>query len=334
MSGDTNIEWTDHTFNPWWGCFRLEDSPACDNCYARRIARRFYPGEVEWRRLGNRHVTASETYWEKPSKWNRQAARDDEVRRVFCLSMGDFFEDHPYLWEARARTYDLMRETPNLQWLILTKRPENWEEIAPPGCALPDNVGVGVTVENQEMAEKRIPKLLEIPTSLRFVSCEPLLGNVSLERYLVDTCDQCGAEKRDWQDRMDTMCPFSSCGPMGSCDGRLSPSVDWVIAGGESGPDARPSHPAWFRSLRDQCQAADVPFFFKQWGAWMPAEGDPAEWAENERPLLQDGTDCRGLESWADSDYGCVKMKRMGKKAAGRKLDGETWNQFPEDSDA
>jgi len=228
MAENSKIEWCDHTFNPWIGCAPV--SPACDNCYARRMMTRYPRYRDCWGPEGDR-VRTSDTYWKQPLKWNRQAGRDGTHPRVFCGSCCDVFEDRPTLEETRKRLWILIDDTPQLDWLLLTKRPEYIEHI-PAG----DNVWLGVTVENQEMADERIPELLQIPAAIHFVSCEPLLSHVELTPYLTD--------------------------------------LDWVIAGGESGPNARPSRLDWFRSLHDQCTEANTPFFFKQMSKKGPIPED------------------------------------------------------------
>ena len=212
------------TFNPWWGCTRV--SPGCDHCYAERIDLR--AGGGHWGKGAPRR-TFGEKYWARPLQWERAAARSGERARVLCASMADVF-DAEAPEGALERLWALIRRTPHLDWLVLTKRPARIERGLPPdwgsGYA---NVWLGATVEDQTLAEQRVPVLLDVPARLRFLCCEPLLGPVDLSPWL--------------------------------------PALDWLIAGGESGPSARPVHPDWVRGLRDQCLAAGVPFFFKQWGA-------------------------------------------------------------------
>lgn len=260
---NSRIEWTDHTFNPWIGCQKV--SPGCQHCYAETYGNRF---GVQWGPQGERKRT-SPANWRKPITWNRQnwmqcldCGNREGLRtirigsgrfacsscggqnveptrqRVFCASLADVFEDRPELIPWRAELFDLIANTPNLDWLLLTKRPEHIRRLWPwtPTVERP-NIWLGTSVENQEQANKRIPELLLAPGSVRFLSCEPLLGPVDLT-----------AIRRP----------------------RFAPAIDWVIAGGESGPHARPMHPDWARSLRDQCAEAGVPFFFKQWGESLP----------------------------------------------------------------
>ena len=230
MGQYSKIEWTDHTFNPWWGCIRV--SAACKNCYAEAMAKRY--GHKVWGAKSKRRFF-SDDHWKQPLKWNKQAATDGVRRRVFCASMADVFEDREELIPWRERLWSLINKTPHLDWLLLTKRPENIANMAPES-GFPANVWLGTTVENQKYADLRIPVLLAVPAAVHFVSCEPLLGPLDLREYL-DT-------------------------------GRL----DWVIAGGESGGKARPTDPQWFESLRDQCTHYGVKFHFKQWGEWTPTK--------------------------------------------------------------
>jgi protein gp37 len=255
MSDNSAIEWTDHTFNPWWGCSRV--SPACVHCYADSQAQRY--GHQVWRRKGPRRML-SEANWARPLKWNRDAERAGIPAKVFCASMADVFEDHPQVAEPRERLWDVIEATPWLQWQLLTKRIENVAQMAPWGDSWPTNVWLGTSVENQKYADLRIPLLLEIPAYIRFLSCEPLLGPVTLAK--------------SWRGA-DVFQPDQI-------------GVDWIIAGGESGPGARRSDPEWFCSLRDQCAASALPFFMKQAGTVLAREWGcsdrkghvPEEWRE------------------------------------------------------
>ena len=283
MAENSKIEWCDHTFNPWIGCTKV--SEGCQHCYAEQMMDKRY-GKVKWGPQGTR-VRTSLANWKKPLKWNREAAKAGKRARVFCASLADVFEIHPSqdLDEWRHDLFMLIQQTPHLDWLLLTKRPENvmpylrhgW------GTDLPDNVWLGTSVENQQAAFKRIPELLKVPAAVRFLSMEPLLGQVHLD--LMDGVFFDSWMPFDWQ-RLDP------------------PGIHWVIVGGESGPNARSIHPDWVRDIREQCVGAGVPFFFKQWGQWVH---DPEDWNA-----------AAGL------------MRRVGKKAAGRLLDGVEWNQFPQ----
>ncbi len=248
MGAKTKIQWTDHTFNCWWGCTRV--SPGCENCYAETFAKRFGVqwGAKEKRRLfGNKH-------WAEPLTWNTAAAHAGERRRVFCASMADVFEARRDLDDERTRLWTLIVQTPHLDWQLLTKRPDNMLRLTPPWwrSSWPPNAWAGCTVEDQLRADERIPDLLKVP-ALHFLSCEPLLSAVDLTRLHDDE--------------------------MGARWNALTMGIDWVICGGESGRNARPMQLDWVRSLRDQCVAAGVAFHFKQWGQSAPPDQLPDETA-------------------------------------------------------
>lgn len=308
----TNIEWAHYTFNPVRGCARV--SQACDHCYAETMSRRNPAILGRWGTLaeGGTRVVASESMWQSPVAWNAQAKKEGRRFRVFCASLADVFDPE---WPAgvRERLLHLIDATPCLDWLLLTKRPElieplmqdamhgNFDRLRTFAEHMP-NVWLGVTAENQQRAAERVPVLMDIGARVRFLSCEPLLSGLDLTR--LDDADNnrfnaltgaIGVEGRGWT----------------SPDRQRA--IHWVIAGGESGPGARPAHPDWFRGLRDQCQAAGVPFLFKQWGDWLPS-------ASLEVPVYKG--ECRPLS-------GCHTY-RVGKEKAGRTLDGVTWTQFPE----
>lgn len=236
MGKDSRIEWTHHTFNPWWGCVKV--SAACDHCYAEAWAKRV--GSDVWGPHSERRFF-SDNHWKEPLKWNRDAEAEGVRRRVFCASMADVFENRDDLVEPRARLLELIAATPMLDWLLLTKRIHLVKKLLPPGYEFPRNVWLGATVENQEYATKRIKYLLAFKSpSVRFLSCEPLMGPLDLTPYLRPNAK--------------------------------GQRVDWVIAGGESGHGARPMDPDWPEQLQHQCAAADVPFHFKQWGHWAPVD--------------------------------------------------------------
>ncbi|MBB4017331.1 protein gp37 [Chelatococcus caeni] len=225
MASNTKIEWAHHTFNPWVGCTAV--SPACDHCYAESWAKRTGQAHL-WK--GDRRRT-SEANWRLPLKWNRQAEAAGIRFRVFCASLADVFDNQvPQIW--RSDLFALIEDTPHLDWLLLTKRPQNIQKMIWPkwDAGLPWNIWLGTTAEDQHEANRRIPHLLEAPAAVRFISAEPLLGSIIFEPWLS--------------------------------------RIDWIIVGGESGPGARPMHPDWARSIRDQCAAAGTAFFMKQmWGA-------------------------------------------------------------------
>lgn len=276
MAKNSQIEWTHHTFNPWWGCKKV--SPACDNCYAELWAKRM--GHQLWGLAAPRRFFG-DAHWREPLTWNEEARLNRRRERVFCASMADVFEQRKDLNNERNRLWELIDRTPNLDWLLLTKRPQNIERISPWGKEWPTNVWLGTSIENQTLAEKRLPFLLKVPASVRFLSCEPLLGQVNL---------------RPWFDR------------------KGYHTIDWVIAGGESGGSSRPMHPDWPTSLLHQCLDFKVPFHFKQWGQWVPSE------------LIQKSMNPRLLEL---HDERPIEMVRMSKKLTGRVLEGTTWNQVP-----
>lgn len=298
MAAQTEISWCDHTFNPWIGCTKV--SAACDHCYAETWGHRF---GVEWGNQPRRRT--SESNWHGPLKWDRAAKAAGVRRRVFCASLADIFDNQvPVAW--RADLWSLIARCPNLDWLLLTKRPQNIAEMLPiaygfelmAGRPWPwPNVWLGTTTENQEEADRRIPLLLDTPAAVRFISAEPLLGPIDLSEWLwrFKPCDNCP-------------CPDPQASRVGyeECcrePEMLSSPLHWVIVGGESGAGARPiQNPQWARDLRDQCTAADVAFHFKQWGEFAPDDNAP------------------------DAH---TSMRRVGKKVAGRLLDGREWNEFP-----
>ena len=240
MGEITNIEWTwrritlpdgqvlivpGHTFNPWIGCMRV--AKECQHCYAEAMAQRW--GWKVWGPEANtpRRVT-SPANWKQPLKWNRDAVAHGHRQSVFCASLSDVFEEHADVVEARSRLWALIEQTPWLNWLLLTKRPENILRLAPWGQSWPDNVWTGTSAGTQEMAKRNVTALLEVPSVVRFVSCEPQLERVDFTPWLS--------------------------------------ALQWMICGGESGTKARPFDLDWARDVRDQCLAYNVPYFFKQVG--------------------------------------------------------------------
>lgn len=220
MGKHTEISWCDHTFNPVVGCTKV--SPACDHCYAESWAKRGGHPEL-WNGARRRTKT-----WGEPRKWNREAALWGRRRRVFCASLADVFDNQ---WEPqwRAELWALISGCTALDWLLLTKRPQNIAKMLPPAWPWP-HVWLGVTTENQEEFDRRWPILRSVPAAVRFCSMEPLLGAIDI-----------GEER-----------------------------PDWIITGGESGPSHRTSDPAWFRSLRDQCERSRIPLHHKQNGGLRP----------------------------------------------------------------
>lgn len=299
MGADSKIEWCDHTFNPWVGCQKV--SPGCDHCYAEGWAKR--SGMVTWGPHGTRKLTSAAN-WRQPLRWNAQAEREGRRFRVFCASLADVFDNRvPQQWHSEL--FDLIERTPHLDWLLLTKRPQNIPDLIWPKWddGLPLNIWLGTTVENQEEADRRIFHLIRVPAAVHFLSCEPLLGPVDLSLPM-----------QEYQHRPS----FIS-------------RINWVIAGGESGGKARPMAPIWAKSLRDQCAAAGVPFLFKQWGEWAPTRPVPGgDFGADMRAgrVVQVYGD--GREPDGHFRAGDAHLRRVGKATAGRRLDGATHDGFPQ----
>jgi protein gp37 len=291
---NSKIEWTDHTFNPWWGCVEIPapvcaPGSGCDHCYAKALAKRYdfkVWGKDEPRRFfGDKH-------WKEPLTWNRDAEKAGQRKRVFCGSMCDVFESRTDLIRPRERLFEMIQQTPWLTWMLLTKRPQAIEALWPldwEQTGILPNLWLLTTVESQEYAW-RIDELLKIPAVLHGISYEPALGPVDFSPYLG--------------------CPDRTC-----CPDEEFQHIDLIVAGGESGPKARPSHPDCFRQARDQCRAAGVAFLFKQWGEWAP---DCL--CDTKRPH-------RTIER-PPGLPGC--MFRCGVKRSGRLLDDREWNEIPE----
>lgn len=292
MSDKTGIEWTEATWNPTTGCHKV--SPGCKNCYAKRDWARLSknPKTVYFGREFEDVQTHSERL-DQPLRWTRP-------RLIFVNSMSDLFhKDVPFHFIDEV--FSIMRQAKHHTFQVLTKRPERmlewcWSTNSRHGDLLghfwpgnsnpPKNIWLGVSCEDQATANERIPFLLQVPAAVRWLSCEPLLGPIDI---------------------------FSLDGPIDVRDGAASP-IHWVVAGGESGSKARLIHPNWVRSLRGQCDQAGVPFFFKQWGEWLPVGPDdlqPATFSDKQ---------------WLDHDHAAF---RVGKAAAGRLLDGIEYSEYP-----
>ena len=323
----TKIEWADAVWNPVTGCTKI--SEGCDNCYAAKMVNRLQKIPATQKKYQNGFkVTCHENELAKPLSWEKD-------RKIFVCSMGDLFHDDvPF--EFIAQIYGIMSMCPQHTFMVLTKRPDRalkfyqWceekeqelykcpadqniyleylplEIIGPYteqfGDSFPeeiplDNIWLGVTAENQARADERIPILLQIPAAVRFVSVEPMLSPVDFDKIPPQNLGE-------WAG-------FNI--KSGACFGGAyenEKGLHWVICGGESGPNARPIHPDWVRSLKDQCRAAKVPFFFKQWGEWFP---------DNKRYFH-----ARSMI------FGDSAVFKIGKKAAGRELDGKEYLEFPE----
>lgn len=286
MGKETGIKWTDSTFNPWWGCQRV--SPGCEHCYAETFSKRvglkiWGPGDR--RQFGDKH-------WKEPLRWEAVAKESRKRHLVFCASMADVFEDRRDLDAPRARLWALIRDTPHLTWLLLTKRPQcadglwttaHTTALAEGGSfdyragdTWQRNVWLGTTCEDQQRADERIPHLLRVPAAVRFLSCEPLLGPVDVARYLAGNSE--GNPTRVLESRDGTRHMHNNTPGVQHVGGTWWWGVDWVIGGGESGPGARPCDVTWLRSLRDQCAAAGVPYFNKQLGARPEMSPGPISW--------------------------------------------------------
>lgn len=265
MGVATKIEWTDHTFNPWWGCTRV--SPGCEHCYAETFSKRI--GLKVWGTTAERRFFGAK-HWAEPYRWDKAAERDGARRRVFCASMADVCEDHrdprvqAQLNGARRQLARVITDTPHLDWLLLTKRVENFREVLPvelfDGHKYPRNIWPGTTAEDQPRLEARIGHLLDLREfPVRFLSCEPLIDGLTFRSSWLTGHDDGACAKSD------PGCDGSEGDCHDACESQ--PRIDWVIVGGESGPGARPCDIFWLREIRNQCRLAFVPVFIKQLGA-------------------------------------------------------------------
>lgn len=332
MADHTHIEWTDATWNPITGCSVV--SAGCKHCYAMKLAgtrlqhhpsRAGLTTDTKAGPVWNGQVRFNERWLPQPLAWRRP-------RRIFVCAHGDLFHENvPDQWIDEV--FAIMSAAPQHTFQVLTKRPRRMQaycadpgtlgrvlavlarwggkvtqlkhvEDGHNGIVLP-NVWLGVSIEDQAAADERIPLLLATPAAVRWVSAEPLLGPVDLRWFLA---------KNVWEGGV----------PVRGRDYGHGTKLDWVVAGGESGTGARPMSPDWARSLRDQCKAADVAFLFKQWGSWLPVE------ATEDECFAEDGTG-RQLEGTitVTVDRG-QQFARVGKKAAGRLLDGVLHDEYPE----
>ncbi|HEV7251453.1 MAG TPA: phage Gp37/Gp68 family protein [Shinella sp.] len=368
MADHTAIEWTDATWNPITGCAIA--SPGCTNCYAMRLAGtrlKNHPSREGLTRdskagpVWTGEVRLNEQWLTQPLKWSRP-------RMIFVCAHGDLFaEGVPDEWIDQV--FAIMALAPQHTFQVLTKRAKRMREylsdprqysrrmaatpaytpkvtsdnIAP---ILP-NVWLGVSVEDQRRAEERIPELLQTPAAIRWVSAEPLLGRVDLTSIDIDGDSFVDALNiRTWEQEIENWRDSTPDWEASFLDwfnleematGPILPRLDWVVAGGESGPDARPMHVEWIRALRDQCTAAGVPFLFKQWGEWVPQVGAVDGWTINDDPEIsridhRDWEDGRWGEPyrpmWCD-DIDDDTVSRVGKRRAGRRLDDVEHNEFP-----
>jgi protein gp37 len=326
MSGKTGIEWTEATWNPVTGCTKV--SQGCKHCYAERdwarlSAPRLKPNAYTGRKFTD--VAVHPERLDQPLRWI-------EPRRIFVNSMSDLFHE-AVPDELIDRVFGVMALAPRHTFQILTKRPERMRDylrrhdlhrLDPIWTAMwglrthamrPDhwplhNVWLGVSVEDQHAADERIPLLQRTPAAVRWISAEPLLGSLDLSPWL--TC--LDVETAGLVDDPLAATLLGNAMRTGNAAGPRLKTIDWVVVGGESGPNARPMSPDWARLLRDQCAAAGVPFLFKQWGEWVPMFGHAKGVPVKQKTVTQDGW----VMGWA------------GKKAAGRLLDGVLHDEYPE----
>lgn len=347
MGDRTHIQWTDATWNPVTGCTKISDG--CRHCYIDRCVpfrmqgRRFTSPDGDSTAIGATTGTVLHPdRIDQPIRWMKP-------RRVFVCSLADLFHaDVPdahiadvfaVMLVANQHTFQVLTKRPARMRAMLTSSVFHGEVLARATARSADacltwplpNVWVGVTAETQEWADIRIPTLLETPAAVRFLSCEPLLGPIDLSGLM--QCFHCKTTHK-----------------FGVCDGAAVPygalskrRIDWVIVGGESGPGARPMHPDWARSLRDQCTSAAVAFHFKQWGEWAPSGEDTTAPPWTGLPQWHPDFDTRVIqpdsrnerELWLPTTSPShprmthVIMRRIGKRAAGRELDGRTWDEYP-----
>lgn len=361
MGEETSIAWADASWNPVIGCKKV--SPACTNCYAETYAKNRLKRPELWR--GERHITSVST-WNLPERLDRKAAKEGRRLHLFVASLSDVFEDHP-AWltpmgpeyhrvrgvdtiPARLLALRKLRELHHVDVLLLTKRPENVLRMVPPEWldAWPAHIWVGTTVEDQPRADERLDHLCRVPAAVRFVSYEPALGPVNFAAWLF-TQPPAGIPDE----------PAEAGGMWRGPDPLGSAGLQWIITGGESGDRrARAAHPQWYRTVRDQCARAGVPFLHKQNGEWLAV----SQMSEDETRALyrskkraeqgqdQDeldevyGRTCtveqavvhldgsmHGIADQGAYQQGAGPMLvfRVGTKASGRKLDGVEHHAFP-----
>lgn len=260
MAETSNIEWCDATWNCWYGCRKV--SSGCDHCYMFRDMPRFGRDPSV--------VTRSKTTFYDPLKWVKSGKLKPESK-IFVCSWSDFFIEEADDWRDEA--WDIMRQTPEFNYLILTKRPENIQDRLPISWSIDDrysHLWLGVTAENQEQADKRIPILLQIPAAKRFVSIEPMLGEIDLTRLNVSHLPHHKGYVANVLDHR-----------INSALGKPYKHIDWVILGAESGPKRRRCETVWIESVVNQCKEAGVPAFVKQLHIGTQVSKDVAEWPHN-----------------------------------------------------
>lgn len=319
MADNTGIEWTDRTWNPTTGCDRV--SPGCDHCYAMTMAKRLKGmGSAKYQRDGDPLTSGPGFGIQHHSPVVGEPLRWKKPQRIFVNSMSDLFHDgipDGFI----AAVWATMKRCPHHTFQVLTKRharmrsllsSDGFREMVFARCGVArdqpcghlehyrqwplPNVWLGVSAENQQWADIRVPALLDTPAAVRFISAEPLLGPLSI--FASSKIDR-------------------------------DPGLDWVIAGGESGRGARPMHPSWVRALRDECAGASVPFLFKQWGEYRPLE-HPDDDSAHLYVQHETGRTATDDDMWHISTGHWWGVRREGKHRAGRELDGQTWDQYPE----
>lgn len=305
----SKIEWTNETWNPIIGCTKV--SPGCDNCYAEKMACRLASMEHNISAYDYRYIVNG-TEFDKPTKWNGETffaesqinkpLKRKKPTKYFVCSMGDLFHKSVSFQDVTG-IIEIIEKCKQHTFQILTKRPERMKEyfdLLLNGAldytklaALPiKNLWLGVTAENQEQAENRIPVLLQIPAKVHFVSIEPMLSFIDLMPAIF-------YEFEGWKLGIEN-----------------PPKIDWVICGGESGHKARLINPGWVETLRDQCKKLRIPFFFKQWGEHLPIM-DPSELKKYPLSKLVE------KHEWQ------TVFAKIGKKKAGSLLDGKEYNEMP-----
>lgn len=374
----SNIEWTEETWNPVVGCDKV--SPGCKYCYAIRMAWRLahighskekYKGLVVKNENGQLNWTGKVNY---DPRMLAKYIGTKTPKTVFPNSMGDIFHEELSVVTI-AEIFAAMWLTPHVTYQLLTKREKRMEMImnseefmielhkaanrlhdqyikpleselyfygeVAPGHSMP-NVQIGVSVENQEAADQRIPPLINTPAAIRWISMEPLLGPVDISKY--NMFSYCPEENGT----IDSGCRGCKGDSKGDCQAIIRSPIDWVVVGGESGKDARPMHPEWARSLRDQCAAAKIPFFFKQWGVWHTRwfhagkkefdfkfydsylQFTQKDWVQKGDACISiDGTRCKIGKDFMNCAYPVAIMQKVGKKKAGRLLDGKLHDDYP-----
>lgn len=321
MGENTKIEWCMHSRNFWTGCHQV--SPGCDHCYAAMNNQRWEEGR-HWGPPATtpRLLHNLESCRRDFRRWDRMAALEGRPALVFVNSHSDFWEPHPQVAAHRAAACEMFPEYPHLRFLLLTKRPELISHLAPPAWMAgdwPANVWQGTTIEDQKRAERRLPHLFKCPAPVLFASCEPLLECVDIRPWLYSDYDKAAMDSQ-------------LLTPVGGFSYR---KLGWAIVGGESGPRARPMHPEWVDFIRLECDAAAVPFFFKQWGEWGPPEN-----VQRQRGFVQTATwfggrwvsDAEHLEDTGGHVDNEPTVYRIGKVEAGHLLNGVEYREWPKEA--